>query len=153
MKNNYFFKRTLSAVVMLMASSFMWAYDVVIDRIYYNFNEDGESVEVAQPWGTYSGDMVIPSTINYEDKTYSVTSIGNRAFQWCSSLTSVKIPNSVTSIGDEAFTYCTSLTSIEIPNSVTSIGSDAFNMCSSLTSVVIPNSVTSIGNRAFWGCI
>jgi hypothetical protein len=79
-----------------------------------------------------------------------VTSIGNRAFYNCSSLTSITIPNSVTSIGDYAFAYC-SLTSVTIPNSVTSIGNNAFAYCS-LTSVTIPNSVTSIGDYAFRSC-
>ena len=60
--------------------------------------------------------------------------IANGAFDGCSSLTSVTIPNSVTSIGGDAFDGCTSLTSITIPNSVTSIGRDAFWNCSSLTS-------------------
>ena len=82
----------------------------------------------------------------------SVTSIGDMAFYNCSSLTSITIPNSVTSIGVYAFDYCTSLTSITIPNSVTSIGGRAFENCSSLTSITIPNSVTSIGYGAFSGC-
>ena len=82
----------------------------------------------------------------------SVTSIGQRAFYGCSSLTSIEIPNSVTSIGINAFSGCSSLTSIEIPNSVTSIGDAAFYNCSSLSSVSIPNSVTSIGIYAFTGC-
>jgi len=82
----------------------------------------------------------------------SVTSIGNRAFDSCSSLTSVTIPDSVTSIGYRAFRGCTNLTSVTIPNSVTSIGSLAFQGCKNLTSVTIPNSVTSIGNYAFYGC-
>ena len=82
----------------------------------------------------------------------SVTSIGNRAFQDCSALTSITIPNSVTSIGETAFSNCSSLTSITIPNSVTSIGNYAFSSCSSLTSVTIPNSVTSIGTGAFSWC-
>ena len=59
------------------------------------------------------------------------------------------IPNSVTSIGDGAFSYCSSLTSVTIGNSVTSIGHEAFRGCSGLTSVTIPNSVTSIGREAF----
>jgi precorrin-6B methylase 2 len=62
------------------------------------------------------------------------------------------IPNSVTSIGERAFYYCRSLTSITIPNSVTSIGESAFYYCSSLSSVTIPNSVTKIEELAFRNC-
>ena len=71
---------------------------------------------------------------------------------FCSSLTSVIIPDSVTSIGEYAFNNCSSLTSVTIGDNVTTIGSSAFYNCSSLTSVVIPNSVTSIGQYAFKGC-
>ena len=81
----------------------------------------------------------------------SVTSIGPRAFERCSQLTSVSIPNSVTSIGPRAFYLCPGPTSVYIPNSVTSIGTWAFCGCG-LTSVYIPSSVTSIGNEAFRGC-
>ena len=82
----------------------------------------------------------------------SVTSIGDSAFSWCSSLQTVTIPDSVTSIGDSAFSCCSSLQSVTIPNSVTSIGDSAFEHCSSLQSVTIPDSVTSIGGSAFVGC-
>ena len=82
----------------------------------------------------------------------SVTTIGNKAFSECNSLTSINIPNSVTTIGDWAFASCDSLTSINLPNSVTTIGNWAFEGCNSLTNINIPNSVTTIGNSAFNGC-
>ena len=82
----------------------------------------------------------------------SVTSICNRAFAKCNSLTSVTIPDSVTSIGNSAFESCSNLTSVTIPDSVTSISYGAFQGCDNLTSVTIPDSVTSICNRAFLDC-
>ena len=109
--------------------------------------------------------IVIPSTYNET----AVTSIGDRAFAYCASLTSVTISDSVTTIGDYAFANCDSLTSIEIPDSVTSIGQKAFSSCDSLTSVTCPafaisyipdgslqtvviTSGDSIGEDAFRGC-
>ena len=81
-----------------------------------------------------------------------VTSIGDSALEFCTSLTSVTIPDSVMSIGDSAFSGCTALTSITIPDSVTSIGDSAFRDCTSLTSITIPDSVTSIGRKVFYIC-
>lgn len=80
------------------------------------------------------------------------TNIGANAFNGCTGLTSVTIPNSVTSIGEGAFSNCSGLTSITIPNSVTSIGKFAFNNCTSLTNLIIPDKVTSIGVGAFAHC-
>jgi hypothetical protein len=94
------------------------------------------------------GAVAIPSIIN----GLPVTSIGDRAFQDCTNLTNVTIPNSVTSIGQGAFHGCTSLASVSIGNSVTSIGQDAFGGCYSLTNVTIPNSVISIRDSAFCIC-
>ena len=82
----------------------------------------------------------------------NVIEIGGSAFNGCTSLTSVTIPESVTSIGEYAFCGCTSLTSVTIPESVTSIGEYAFCDCTNLTSVTIPESVTSIGSSAFSYC-
>ena len=65
---------------------------------------------------------------------------------------SVDIKNGVTSIGDCAFGFCSSLASVTISDSVTSIGNSAFKFCLSLASVTIPDSVTSIGSDAFYDC-
>ena len=124
--------------------------------IYYNYENGstGSSVSVTSRgrnyYYSYSGKVVIPETVAYKGKTYSVTSIGSSAFSYCSGLTSVTIPSSVTSIGSSAFSYCSGLTSVTIPESVTDIGSAAFYYCSRLTSISIPNSVTSIGSKAFY---
>ena len=126
------------------------AYDVEVDGIYYNISET--TAIVTRGTYYYSGDIVIPESITYENSKYSVTSIGDWAFSYCTGLTSITIPNSVTSIGDYAFWDCYGLTSVTIPNSVTSIGDYVFSYCTGLTSITIPNSVTSIGDGAFSGC-
>ena len=81
-----------------------------------------------------------------------VTSMGDYAFNNCTVLTSINIPEGVTSIVMGAFSSCTGLTSINIPESATTIGGDAFSGCTGLTSITIPESVTSIGNYVFQNC-
>ena len=91
---------------------------------------------------------MIPSS--YAEKP--VTSIERNAFNSCSRLTAVRIPDSVTRIGDRAFRYCSQLTSVTIGNSVTSIEGWTFDYCGNLTSVILPESVTRIGDLAFYDC-
>ena len=78
-----------------------FAYDFSVNGIYYGKNSDGKTVYVTYEttsYNSYSGSIVIPSTVTYSGTTYSVTSIGDAAFEDCSGLTSVTIPNSVTTI-------------------------------------------------------
>lgn len=83
---------------------------------------------------------------------HNITSIGEKAFSNCESLTSVTIPDSITIIGNNAFWHCSSLTSVVIPDSVTSIGLSVFWDCRTLTSIEIPNSVTEVSYQAFCYC-
>ena len=123
-------KRNLLLLLVTLLPLMANAYDAEIDGIYYNFS--GNNAEVTSGSPKYSGSVIIPKSVTYSGKTYSVTSIGEIAFYYCSGLTSITIGNSVTSIGDEAFSGCSGLTSIIIPNSLTNIGDRAFYGCSSL---------------------
>ncbi len=148
--------KTLKSVMVVLGvllSLNAFAYDVEIDGIYYNVVKKAKQAEVTHRGErqTYSGEVTIPASFEYDGITYSVTSIGSYAFFYCW-VTSVTIPNSVTSIGAHAFDCCYMASSITIPNSVTTIGESAFQECIGLTSVTIPNSVTSIGGSAFSGC-
>ena len=118
---------------------------IQVGTLYYYLDKDNSQAQVtSMPSGKYTGAIVIPSSITHEAKTYNVTRICGAAFDRCSGLTSITIPNSVTSIGEYAFGACLSLTSITIPNSVKSIGESAFQYCYELTSVTVlnPNPVT-----------
>ena len=144
--------RALFLSLAVLLSLPMLAEVVEIDGINYNLNAVVKQATVISKSGEYSGEVIIPESVEHGGTAYSVTSIGESAFEDCFGLTSVTIPNSVTSIGQSAFEGCSGLTSVTIPNSVTSIGIYAFRFCSGLTSVTIPNSVTSIGLGAFESC-
>jgi len=133
-----------------------------IDGVLYNKGKttlvkypNGKAVDFTIPNSVTSiGDWAFDLCTSLTSITIpdSITSIGDWAFKACESLTSVTIPDSVTSIGNYAFGECVGLTSVTIGNNVTSTGAVAFSHCWSLTSVTIGNSVTSIGNRAFEDC-
>ena len=171
-------KRLLSLSLFLMIAAVSFAYDFEAGGIYYKITSPSApyTVMVASGGTRYTGTVNIPSSVNYDGKVYSVTSIGWSAFRECSGLTSITIPNSVTTIGIWAFYGCSSLTSVTIPNSVTSIGSSAFygtawydNLPNGLvyagkvaykykgtmpdnTAIVLEEGTTGIANDAFYNC-
>ena len=140
----------LLAILLSMVANMAFAYDAEIDGIYYNFN--GTEARVTSGDNQYTGDVVIPETVTYNETEYLVVSIGEDAFAFCNGLNSIVIPNSVNNIGDRAFYASSFLHSIIISNRVTSIGKYAFRYCRGLTSLTIPNSVTKIGDGAFMDC-
>ena len=161
-------KRTLFILTalfgLLLSSSPALAYDCEVDGIYYNLNKTDKTASVTKGIysGIYSGNIIIPETITYNNTTYSVTSIGDRAFDQCSGLTSVTIPNSVTTIGEEVFGNCSRLNSVIVDKNNGTY--DSRDNCNAIIktstnklivgckNTTIPNSVTSIGDRAFYGC-
>ena len=97
-------KKQLLLLVSLLLPLVASAAAVEIDGIYYNLVSEGQQAEVTKkPSGYYSNDITIPESANNKGITYSVTSIGEEAFSYCTGLTSIEIPNSVTSIDNFAF--------------------------------------------------
>lgn len=147
MKRMYLRLLTLSLSFLFAVATYAFEYKV--DGITYNIS--GNNAEV-KSGGYSSGNLVIPASITCDGDTYNVTKIGENAFNYCSQLTSVTLPNSVTTIGRYAFESCSNMVSINIPESVTTIEECAFTRCTSLASIDIPGNVYSIGRWAFQGC-
>ena len=108
-------KRLLSLTALLLIAVASFAHDFEVDGIYYVITSSTStpsevSVSYEGSFSSfrkkYTGNVTIPATVTYSGTTYSVTSIGNSAFQDCTGLKSVTIPESVTSIGSDAFQNC-----------------------------------------------
>ena len=136
------------------------AYDMKVNGVCYNINGNEATVTYNDYNGNYGynysqkyyGHVIIPEKVIYNGLMYTVTAIGNHAFENCTNLKNVTIPNTVTFIGQLAFGSCSDLMNVSIPFSVITIESQAFQYCSKLTSINIPNSVMDIGSSAFYGC-
>ena len=170
-------KRTLRSVLFIlllsmagMTKMYAYSFSAVCETgqtLYYTITDaNNHYVKLTCPgfsghvncWEGYTkptGDIILPETVQNGDITYTVTSIGERAFMNCGGMTgSLTIPNTVITIGREAFRYCAGFTgSLNIGNSVTIIDDTAFEYCSGFTgNLNIGNSVTTIGYNAFYYC-
>lgn len=173
----------LLGIMNLTLSLSVRAYDFEVDGVYYAIlpKEEPEVKVTCQKYenatyiSNYAGDVVIPETVTYDGKTYSVTQIDYKAFYECKELTSITIgsnvylintnafygciklqslslPQSVTTLGEKAFAECTGLTSISLSSGLTTIEESAFEGCTALTKLTIPSSVTTIDTGAFKNC-
>lgn len=123
---------------------------------------DGISYQVVSPTShlaavtstspKYSGDIVIPSTITSRDMKCKVAIIGGYAFDGCSALTSVQLPDSLLAIVNCAFRKCTRLKRVDMPASVRVLSEGAFNACDSLVTVTFPMALKRIENIVFQNC-
>ena len=154
-------KKLFLSFLLLFFALAVNASTVKIDGIYYNLNSKVKIAEVTFGDELYYGEVNIPEKIEYEGVEYSVTSIGDWAFNhqgdasyvyYHSGLSKVTIPNSVKTIGKYVFRGCTGLSSVTLGNSLTSIGNSAFRLCRSLSYLKIPDSVTEIGSTCFYDC-
>lgn len=153
-------KRLLTlAALLTMVCTVAQAYSFKSGELCYNItgtntvavtfekNTDASSYTASYP--NLGGDLVIPETVYYGGKAYTVTAVTNFAFFRCDLITSISIPRTVQTIGDWAF-FSTKATSLTFASgSVLSvIGQQAFDLVP-ITSVSIPNTVTTIGGHAF----
>ena len=153
------FRMTAMAVMMgllLGVVGMMKGYAITIGDLNYSLNDNTLTASVTgHKNGTAAtGTLIIPETVSYNGRTYTVTRVSAYAFCSCSNFTgTLIISNTVTFIGNSAFASCSGITSLVLGDSVTDIDDMAFSSCTSLSgNLVIPNSVTYIGNAAFSGC-
>ena len=100
-----------------------------------------------------TGDLIIPETFTNGNVTWTIVSIGDHAFDYCTGLTSIEIPNTVTTIGEQAFYHCENATDIKLSESLTTVGYFAFGHCTQWTGTLnIPASMVSVGSCAFDVC-
>ena len=177
MKNPLFFKLPILLLALLASMQNAYAYDFEEDGIYYTVNRTMATVTYkTTDYNTYSGDVVIPESVNHNGATYAVTAIDAEAFRSSIGLTSVSIPSTVTEIGMMAFYECDHLTRVDI-SSIEAWCKISFNYpeCYSddysplfsnplyyarhlylngveVTDLVIPNTIMTLNNYVFCNC-
>lgn len=171
----HIFQRSGMIVAVLLSFLPVSAYDFEVDGIYYNITSMS-NLEVEVTYKTsdskYSGNMTIPNSVNYNNRTFLVTGIGEYAFS-NSTIQSITLPESMRYISRSAFELCGSLKGIRLPQAITSVGNsafantplstvsligveeigkEAFYSCDQLKSVVLGKNLRSIGDEAFCYC-
>ena len=146
--------RALAVIICLVLTLSVSAYDFVQNGIYYDISGTNVTVTYKNTnYNSYSGTVNIPSTVTNNGTTYTVSTVGYRAFENCTNLKRVVMPNTVEYISSYAFSGCTNLTNITIPASMYTIYSHAFEGCTKLKSVICLSthvaSSSSVGSNCF----
>ena len=125
----------------------------------YKFNENDSTATVTGIKKSATSEekenlkeVIIPSTVVKESKNYKVVTIGKRAFDNCTNMEEISLPEGITGIGEYAFNGCEKLEAITLPNSVTKIGNCVFHDCTNLKKVELSNGITSIPLSTFYKC-
>ena len=135
-------------------------YDLMVTYPRYHdtiiYDSTGASTQITTYYFGYeepSGNLIIPSTITHNDTVYTIVGIGFHAFEKCTNINSITLPNTLLLIQLGAFASCTGIAGeVVIPDFVTHLGAEVFRWCSNLTSVVFGNAVEAIGHSAFKDC-
>ncbi len=123
-----------------------------IGNLYYQLQEDLTAVVQKNDENkNIGGSLTIPSSVTYGKYTYTVFAIRIGAFQNCTKLTSVTLPNTITVVSQQAFDGCSGLKSVTLPSSLSAIGEQAF-YGTALTSISLPATLEEIGMQAFQNC-
>ena len=146
--------KTLLVLSLMFFASILQAQTFEIDGIHYKITDKEEKVaEVSSAYPSkYSGDIIIPENVSYNNVTYTVKFI-NYTFTENKEITSITLPSSIECINNRAFENCINLKQITLPDGIKKIETQAFYGCTSLTSIRIPKSVVSIVGDAFCLCI
>ena len=153
-------KKYTISFLLTFVSIFVYSHDFEKNGIFYNFipytqsnvevTFKGETVESFK--NEYKGDIVIPSYVIYNGKTYTVKSVGKSAFEDCIHLNSIELSCNIVSVGESAFSGCTSLSIIKLPNDLSYIMDNAFSGCTNLQEINLPENIKVIGKFAFSCC-
>lgn len=163
--NNHHMKTKFKFFVLFLSTLFCvkgWCYDIESDGIYFDIlSFDERKLSVVSGPEVYSGTIILPDTVVYSGMSFTVTTIGQEAFNR-STIDSIIISKTITTIPEGAFRNCKQLNSIVIPSNVMEIGDGAFLWCSSLHSIIIEDSpeplalkwysgMTIVDNRNLYG--
>ncbi|MGN0211603.1 MAG: leucine-rich repeat domain-containing protein [Muribaculaceae bacterium] len=135
-------------VAALLAGTSAYADTFTVDGIIYEALTE-TTCKVAKNGTSYSGALNIPSRVTNEDVTYTVTEVGDDAFNGATFVNGLTLPSTIEKIGSTAFRY-TNMAEVTIPENCTSIGNNAFDNCNKLTSVTILGPVKTVGDQAFF---